>query len=139
MTVQQFEVTVRERNYHQYGDEAPWEGVQLTKKAIRARATLTLYTALLSAPFIALVACGAVICGLKPHEVVGLSCYNAMISALFFFDTLRNAAHDCFEQAEAAGLVSLSKGIPVIDTAYPHRRLATLSFAIGGRRPPKSL
>ena len=125
--------TVRERDYHEYDEEDTWEGVRLTKEAIRARAALILNTALMSAPFVALVACGGFICGLKPHEVLGVSCYHAMISSLFFFDTLRNAAQDCFDQAQANGLVTCSEGIPIIDPTYPHRRLARLSFAIGGR------
>ena len=128
---------MRERDYHEYDEEDPWEGVQLTKEAIRARATLTLYSALVSAPFVALVALGGFVCGLKPHEVLGVSCYNAMISTLFFFDTLRNAAHQCFDQAQADGLVTCIEGIPVIAPAYPHRRLARLSFAIGGRGAQK--
>lgn len=124
---------MRERDYYVYDEEDPWEGVRLTKVAIRARATLILYTALVSAPFVALVAFGAFICGLKPHEVLGFSCYNAMISAIFFFDTLRNAAHDCFDEAQAAGRVTCSEGIPIVDPTYPHSRLARLSFAIRGR------
>jgi hypothetical protein len=128
---------VQEPDYHNYEEEDPWEGVQLTKEAIRARSTLTLYTALVTAPFVAFVAFGAFICGLEPHEVLGISCYNTMISAIFFFDTLRNAAHDCFDEAGAVGLVTVTKGIPVIDPSYPHRRLARLSFAIGGRPPSK--
>ena len=129
---------MRERDYYRYDEENPWERVQLTKEAIRARVTLILYTTLVSAPFVALVACGAFICGLKPHEVLGISCYNTMISALFFFDTLRNAAHDCFDKAQADGLVTCSEGIPIIDQTYSHRHLARLSFAIGGRVPSKS-
>ena len=128
---------MREPDYYVHDGEDPWEGVQLTKEAIRARVTLILYTGLLSAPFIALVACGALLCGLKPHEVLGVSCYNTMISAIFFFDTLRNAAHDCFDKAQATGLVTCSKGIPIVDPTYPHRRLARLSFAIGGRGATK--
>jgi hypothetical protein len=124
---------VRERDYDVYDEEGPWAGVQLTKEAIRARSTLVFYTAVVSAPFVALVAFGFSICGLRPHEVLGVSCYNAMISSLFFFDTLRNASHECFDQAQADGLVTCSEGIPAIDRAYPHRRLARLSFAIGGR------
>ena len=116
-------------------DEDPWGGARLTKEAIRARATLILYAVLVSAPFIALVAAGAFFCGLRPHEVTGVACYNAMLSTLFFFDTLRNAAHDCFDEAQAEGLVSNCAGIPIVDPAYPHRRLARLSFAIGGRVP----
>lgn len=128
---------MRERDCYQYDEEDPWEGVRLTKVAIRARATLTFYTALVTAPFVAVVAYGSFICGLKPHEVLGLSCYNAMITALFFFDSLRNAAHDCFDKAEAAGMVTCSEGIPIIAPTYPHRRLARLSFAIGGRYTKK--
>ncbi|OGU05324.1 MAG: hypothetical protein A2075_00830 [Geobacteraceae bacterium GWC2_58_44] len=124
---------MRERDYYAYDDEDPWAGVRLRKEAIRARATLILYTALLSAPFVALVACGGFVCGLQPHEVLGISCYNTMLSTLFFFDTFRNAAHECFDQAQADGLVTCNKGIPIVDPTYPHRRLARLSFAVGGR------
>jgi hypothetical protein len=131
------EVAVRERDCYEHDEEDPWEGAQLTKEAIRARATLILYTILLSAPFVALVAYGCFICGLKPHEVLGVSCYNSMISAIFFFDTFRNAAHHCFDEAQADGLVTSSKGIPIISPSYPHRRLARLSFAIGGRESRK--
>ena len=128
---------MRKPNYHEYDEVDPWEGVQLTKQAIGARATLILYTALVSAPFVVLVAYGGFICGLKPHEVLGLSCYNTMISTIFFFDTLRNAAHECFDKAQADGLVTCSQGIPIVDPTYPHRRLARLSFAVGGRGAPK--
>ncbi|QXE90471.1 hypothetical protein [Geomonas subterranea] len=124
---------MRERDYYQYDEEDPWEGVRLTKEAIRARATLIFYTALVSAPYVALVALGGHLSGLMYHEVLGVACYNAMISAIFFFDTLRNAAHDCFERAQAEGLVTCREGIPVIDPSYPHRRLARLAFAIRGR------
>lgn len=127
------EEAVRDRDYFGYDEEDPWEGVRLSKEAIRARATLIFYTALVSSPFVALVALGAYISGLMSHEVLGVACYNAMISAIFFFDTLRNAAHDCFERAQAEGLVTCKKGIPIIDPAYPHRRLARLAFAIRGR------
>jgi hypothetical protein len=52
------------REYHcEYDEEDPWEAVRLTREAIRARATLLLYAALLSAPFVALVACGGLCCG----------------------------------------------------------------------------
>lgn len=115
--------------------EDVWEDVRLTKEAIRARATLVLYTVLVSSPFIALVTAGAFFCGLMPHEVTGVACYNALLSAIFFFDTLRNAAHDSFDRAQSEGLVSTSGGMPVIDPACPHRRLARLSFALGGRGP----
>lgn len=123
---------MRDHDYYEY-DEDPWVGVQFTKEAIRARATLILYAVLVSAPFIALVAAGAVFWGLRAHEVTGLACYHAMLSTLFFFDTLRNVAHDCFDKAQAEGLVRTCEGIPIIDQACPHRRLARLSFAIGGR------
>lgn len=129
--------TVRDRDCCEYDCEDPWEGVQLTKEAIRARSTLILYTALVSTPFVALVAYGGYLCGFQPHEVLGVSCYNAMISAIFFFDTFRNAAHECFDRAQAEGLVTCREGIPVVDPTYPHRRLARLSFAIGGREPRK--
>lgn len=128
---------MREDNYYVHDDEDPWEGVRLTKEAIRARATLILCAVLLSVPFVALVASGALICGLQAHEVLGISCYNSMLSTLFFFDTLRNAAHECFDQAQADGLVTCRQGIPVIDPAYPHRRLAGLSFAVRGRGAQK--
>lgn len=124
---------MREHDYYRYEDEDPWESVQLTKEAIRARATLILYTALVTVPFVALVACSGFASGLKGHEVLGISCYNAMISTVFFFDTLRNAAHDCFDEAQSEGFVTCVEGIPVIDRSYPHRRLARLSFAIRGR------
>lgn len=110
-----------------------WGDVQFTKEAIRARATHLLYTLLISVPFIALSAAGAYLCGLRPHEVMGVACYNAMLTTLFFFDTLRNAAHACFDEAQAERLVTYRKGIPVVDPAYPHHRFARLSFAIGGR------
>jgi hypothetical protein len=126
---------MREHDYYEYEDEDPWEAVRLTKQAIRARATLVLYAVLLSVPFIALVAAGGWICGLQPHEVLGVSCYDTMLSTLFFFDTVRNAAHACFDQAQAAGLVTCSAGIPNIDKSYPHYRLARLSFAVGERGP----
>ena len=124
---------MREYDRYQYDEDDIWEGVRLTREAIRARATIILYTTLVSAPFVALVACGAFLCGLRPHEVLGVSCYNTMISSVFFFDTLRNASHDCFDEAQAGGLVHCSAGIPVIDPSYPHRRLARLSFAVRGR------
>ena len=129
--------TVRDYDCYKYDEEDPWAGVQLTKEAISARVTLCLYTALVSAPFVALVACAGFTCGLHPHEVLGISCYNAMLSTIFFFDTLRNAAHECFDKAQADGLVTCVKGIPIIDPTSPHRRLALLSFAIGGRGPGK--
>jgi hypothetical protein len=123
---------MREHDYL-YDDEDPWEEVRLTKQAIRARATLILYAVQLSVPFVALVAAGAWLCRLQPHEVLGISCYDTMLSTLFFFDTLRNAAHECFDQAQADGQVTCSAGIPTINPACPHRRLARLSFAVGGR------
>lgn len=122
-----------QQEYYDYDEEDPWGGVQLTREAIRARATLIVYTVLVSAPFVALTAWCAYLAGLKPHEVLGSSCYNAMISTLFFFDTLRNAAHDCFDKARAEGLVTCREGVPIVDPNCPHRRLASLSFAIGGR------
>lgn len=128
---------MRDRDFYQYDEEDPWEGVRLSKEAIRARATLLLYSALVSAPFVALVACAGLVCGLKPHEVLGVSCYKAMISTIFFFDTIRNAAHQCFDKALADGLVTCRDGIPIIDPTCPNRRLARLSFAIGGRAPQK--
>ncbi|MBJ6801572.1 hypothetical protein [Geomonas propionica] len=124
---------MRERDYYHYDEEDPWEGVRLTKEGIRARATLIFYTALVSAPYVAIVAFGGYVSGLMSHEILGIACYNAMISAIFFFDTLRNAAHDCFERAQAEGLVTCREGIPIIDPSYPHRRLARLAFAIRGR------
>ncbi len=112
-----------------------WGDVQLRKEAIRARATLLLYTLLTSLPFIAFAAAGAFLCGFMPHEVTGVSCYNAMLTTLFFFDTLRNAAHACFDEARAERFVTYRQGIPVVNPAYPHYRLARLSFAIGRRCP----
>lgn len=112
-----------------------WGDVRHTKEAIRARAALLLYTLLVSAPFIALVVLGACFSGLQPHEVTGVSCYNAMLTTIFVFDTLRNAAHACFDEALAERLVTYRQGIPVVDPAYRHHRLARLSFAIDGRDP----
>ncbi len=112
-----------------------WGDVRHTKEAIRARAALLLYTLLVSAPFIALTVAGACLCGLRPHEVTGVSCYNAMLTTLFVFDTLRNAAHACFEEARAARLVTYRQGIPIVDPAFRHYRLARLSFAVEGRDP----
>jgi len=136
-TREQCEETVRDHQLLSYEEDDPWAGVQLTKEAIRARALIIWYAALLSAPFVGLVALGAHFCGLKPHEILGVSCYKAMLSALFFFDTLRNAAHDCFDEAQARGLVTCRQGIPVIDPSCPHRRLARLAFAVGGGAPRK--
>ncbi len=125
---------MRGYDYDDY-DVDLWGDVRHTKEAIRARAILLLYTLLVSAPFIALTVAGARLCGLSPHEVTGVSCYNAMLTTLFVFDTLRNAAHDCFEEARAERLVTYQQGIPVIDPAFRHYRLARLSFAIGGHAP----
>ncbi|HJV36066.1 hypothetical protein [Geomonas sp.] len=127
----------RHHDPYEWDEEDPWEGVRLTKEAISARTTLLLYTALLTAPFVALIGCGGYFAGLRPHEVLGASCYQAMVSSVIFFDTLRNAAHECFSEAQSAGLVTCIKGIPIVDPAYPHRRLASLSFAIGGRPAQK--
>lgn len=118
-------------------EEDPWEGVRLTKVAIRARVTLLVYTAVVSAPFIAVVIFGAIYSGLKPYQVLGTSCYYAMVSSIIFFDTLRNAAHECFDKAQADGVVNLVDGIPCVDPSYPNWRLARLSFAIGGRTQRK--
>lgn len=123
----------RHYDYDPYDYDDPWEGVRLTREAKSARGTLLLYTALLTAPFVALIGCGGYFAGLRPHEVLGVSCYQAMVSSVIFFDTLRNAAHQCFAEAQEAGLVTCIKGIPLVAPTYPHRRLASLSFAIGGR------
>lgn len=116
-------------------DDGDWRDVRHTREAIRARAALVFYTVLVALPFVVLVAVGGFLCGLKPHEVTGVSCYNAMVTTLFFFDILRNAAHACFEEARERRLVKYRDGIPVVDPAYPHRRLAALAFAVGGRDP----
>ncbi len=110
-----------------------WGDVRHRKEAVRARATFLFYTLLISAPFIVLVAASASICGLRPHEVAGISCYNAMLTTLYVFETLRNAAHGCFEEARAERLVTYHQGIPIVDPAFRHHRLARLAFAIGGR------
>ena len=110
-------------NYDDY-DLDLWGDVRHTKEGIRARATLLLYTLLVSTPFIVLAAAGAFLCGLMPHEVTGVSCYNAMITTIFFFDTLRNTAHACFDEAKAERLVTYRQGIPFVDPSYPHHRLA---------------
>lgn len=109
-----------------------WEDVQYTRPAIRARAILLGYTLLASLPFIALSAGGAYLCGLALHEIAGIACYHAMLTTIFIFDSLRNAAHACFLEAWDSGLVSHRDGIPEIDTTYRHHRLARLAFAIGG-------
>ncbi len=119
--------------HHDEYDDDPWREVRLTKVAIRARAKLILFSALLSLPYVALVAAGVHLSGLMPNEVMGVACYHAMISTLYCFDTLRNAAHDCFDQALEDGLVMIDEGIPIVDRSYPHHSLASLSFAIGGR------
>jgi hypothetical protein len=116
-----------------HDEDDPWADVRLTKEAIRARATLIQYTLFVSAPFVALIAISTHLYGFMPHEVTGVSCYNAMVTSIFFFDTLRNTAHACFDEARGQGLVRVQRGIPVVDPAYPHHRLASLSFAIGGR------
>lgn len=121
------------KHHHDEYDDDPWGEVRLTRVAIRARAKLILFSALLSLPYVALVAAGVHLSGLMPNEVMGIACYHAMISTLYCFDTLRNAAHDCFDQAQEDGLVMIHDGIPIIDPTYPHRCLASLSFAIGGR------
>jgi hypothetical protein len=54
---------MREHDYYVQDDEDPWEGVRLTKEGIRARATLIVYSVLLSVPFVVLVASGGLICG----------------------------------------------------------------------------
>lgn len=115
-------------------DDDLWRYLQNSRPAIRARAMLVLYTVLLSAPFIALVATALIVCGFPAHEVTGLSCYNTMITTLFFFDVLRNTAHATFAEAMAFGLVTCRGGAPRVDPAYRHHRLASLSFAVGGTR-----
>jgi len=124
---------MREYGSRHYEEASPWESVQLTKEAIHARLAIILYAIPLTAPFVALVAVGGFLCGLKPHEVLGVTCHHAMITVVFCFDTLRNSAHHSFHEAEDAGLVTCKNGIPVLDPSYPHRRLASLSFAVGGR------
>ncbi|HWI40776.1 MAG TPA: hypothetical protein VNX25_04750, partial [Verrucomicrobiae bacterium] len=122
------------RREYEPSEEDPWIEVRHTREAIRARARLVLYAAAATVPFILLVGAGGVICGLMAHEVIGVSCYQAMAGSIFFFDTLRNAAHACFDEARDLGLVTVTgEGIPLVDAAYPHRRLAALSFAVGGR------
>jgi hypothetical protein len=122
------------RDFYDY--EEYWGYLRNTKQAIRARATLLLYTVLFSLPFIALTAVGSYLCGLQPHEITGITCYNTMLTSVFIFDTLRNAAHACFDEALAEGLVSGREGIPEVAPAYPHHWLARLSFAIGPRPLP---
>lgn len=119
--------------YDPYNYDDPWAEVRHTREAIRARADLLCYTLAISAPFVALIAVAAYLCGLEAHEITGVTCYNAMVTCIFFFDTIRNASHACFDEAMAESLVTYREGVPVIDAAYPHRRLAGLSFAIGGR------
>ena len=121
------------RSDHHHLDPEMWEYVQYSRPAIRARATLLLYTLLVSLPFVTLSASAAYLCGLRPHEITGVACYHAMLTSLFVFDTLRNAAHACFAEAWDEGLVTLREGIPVVEETYRHRRLARLSFAIGGQ------
>lgn len=117
---------------YDYHDD-PWAEVRHTKEAIRARADLLCYTLAISTPFVVFIAVAAYLFGFEAHEVTGITCYNAMVTSIFFFDTLRNTAHDCFEEAQAESMVTYRDGIPVVDPAYPHRRLAQLAFAIGGR------
>lgn len=114
-----------------YACQEQWEYVQHTRQAIRARATLLWYTLLVSLPFVALVACGACLGGLLPHEITGITCYHAMLTLIYVFDSLRSAAHAAFAAACQEGLVDVKDGMPIIDPACPHRRLARLSFAIG--------
>lgn len=109
-----------------------WEDVRYTRQAIRARTTLIRYTILVSLPFVFLWAVAACLCGLQQHEITGTTCYHAMLTSLFIFDTLRNAAHSSFVEAWDLGLVTVTNGVPLVDNSYPHRRLAQLSFAIGG-------
>ena len=124
---------IQRRPDHRHLDREMWEYVQYSRPAIRARATLLVYTFLVSLPFVALCVCAAYLCGLRPHEITGVACYHAMLTSIFVFDTLRNAAHACFAEAWDEGLVTLRDGIPVVEETYRHRRLARLSFAIGGQ------
>lgn len=114
-------------------DPGIWGSVLHTREAIRARTELIAYTLAVTAPFVLLVSAGAVFCGLLPHEVAGVTCYNAMITSIFFFDTLRNAAHASFAHATELGLVRYRQGIPLVDPSFPEYRLARIAFAIGGR------
>ena len=116
-------------------DEDVRRSVRMTKQAIRARAKLVWFSALVTAPFVGLSGLGGWVAGLQPHEITGICCYNAMVTALFFFDTLRNTAHACFEEAQENGHVTCRDGIPLVSRKYRHHRLASLSFAIGGGSP----
>lgn len=108
-----------------------WAEVQLTRAAIRARGTILFYTVLLTIPYVILSAGAAWLAGLSCYEIVGVACFLAMVTSLFMFDTLRNAAHTCFAKAWDAGLVALRDGIPEVSHDCPHHRLARLSFALG--------
>jgi hypothetical protein len=114
-------------------DPEMWEYVRFSRAAIRARATILLYTVAVTLPFIALSASAANLFAMPTHEIIGIACYHAMVTSIFIFDTLRNAAHACFAEAWENGCVCVREGIPVVTEEYGHRRLARLSFAIGGQ------
>ncbi|WP_173196055.1 hypothetical protein [Geobacter sp. SVR] len=122
-----------DRSTHSCLDPEQWQHVQLTRQAIRARATLLCYTLAAGLPFIALSVGGACLCGLPLYQITAIAGYHTMLTLLFIFDSLRNAAHACFVEACDQGLVDIREGIPVVDRACRNRHLARLSFAIGGQ------
>ena len=113
-------------------DEEYISWVRHQKPAVRARIVFLAYTLMCSVPTVIICLVLLLTSHLHRYEVLGMISFIAAITVLIVFDSLRIAAHKCYDEAYAEGLARFDyeKHFPIVSTEYIYWRLARLAYAL---------
>ena len=113
-------------------DEAYLSWVRRQKPAARARMVFLIYTLVCSLPTVVICLVLLLTSHLHRYDIIGMISFIAAMTMLIVFDSLRIAAHKCYDEACAKGLARFDyeKHFPVVSTEYLYWRLARLAYAI---------
>ena len=119
-----------------YGQKDTDEGyiswVRHQKPAIRARIVFLTYTLVCSLPTVIISLLLLLTSHFHRYEIIGITSFITVTTVLFVFDSLRIAAHRCYDEACAKGLArfDFERHFPVVSTEYMYWRLARLAYAV---------
>ena len=102
------------------------------KPAARARIVFLAYTFICSLPTVIISLVLLLTSHFHRYQIIGLTSFITVTTVLFVFDSLRIAAHKCYDEACVKGLArfDFEKHFPVVSTEYVYWRLARLAYAI---------
>jgi hypothetical protein len=116
----------------EHPDEEYISWVRRQKPAARARIAFLAYTFICSLPTVIICLLLLLTSHFHRYEIIGIISFITAATMLFVFDSLRIAAHKCYDDACAKGLAryDFEKHFPVVSTEYVYWRLARLAYAI---------